>query len=262
MKNDKSKTVLNEMAKSLKPAVEFLDSSIRMYSEIYEITKYLAYYYEKIQYNYQNIIKPLSVIINEYYNMTKLLNFQVPLIQIFEKLNQLEPEKKEKIKKELKEFEKKENVCVKNDDDISTEITNISNEIVYSGKSTRYKKNLFQRFVGLLLKIFEVVLLPFVLFLIQPYYEQYIESIPEKTVIEQSFDEIYQIKQEQEVEYDYRVVNHNTNLYTSVKLTSVLQQLEIGDILIVLETNGKLLKVQDYQTGNIGYIRKKYTEKR
>lgn len=244
------------------PAVELTTAVKAMYSNFYDTLDALTYNYKKIQYSFQNIVKPLSSLVSDYYNKINSFNITVPYVKLFEILNELKPEEKETIKKELKEFKEKENVKTISDNDISTEIENISNEIAYSKKSVRYKKNLFQKFFGLLLKIFGNVLLPLVLFLVQPYYEQYVDSIPDKIVIEQSFDEISQIKQEQEVEHEYRVVNHNTNLYTTAKLTNVLQHLETGDILIVLEVNGKLLKVQDYQTGNIGYIRKKYNETR
>ena len=255
------KKVMVSIIECLEPFKKATTVMERALIKLREPMEELAKNYAKFQQNLiQNMVIPMSKVVSKLAGMV----CKIPYIELANELEKIDEAKKQEIRKDLTAFIETESIMQKDQDNkhLATQITNISIEITCGTQSVRKKKNLFQRFLGLLMKLFEFAVFPIVLFIIQPYYEQYINSIPEKTIIEQSFIEISQIKQLEEMECDYRVVNHNTNLYTSAKLTNVLQHLETGDILIVLEINGKLLKVQDYQTGNVGYIRKKYTEKR
>lgn len=145
--------------------------------------------------------------------------------------------------------------------EFSKELVMIPQEIANTNLSTRKKKNLFLRFIELLLKCIAGNALTLILFFCQPYYDNLFVETPQQTLIYESLEEIKQIQEEENIQNELRVIKHKTYIYNSINLTSIIAKVEIGDIMIVLENDKPILKVQDYQTGVVGYIRKKYTIK-
>lgn len=126
--------------------------------------------------------------------------------------------------------------------------------------SSRQKKKWLIKFFELIKKYFAGIILPFLLFILQPMYDKVFNETPYQQIIYESLQEIEQIKNEEGITNELRVITKDTYIYKGKKLKQIIFKLQVGDIVEVLENNNKLLKVKEYQTGKIGWIRKKYTK--
>ena len=140
---------------------------------------------------------------------------------------------------------------------LSEGLLDLPKEINYTNFTTRKRRHIIRNIVVFLVKNGLETLLTIILFLFAPLYSQNFN--PNQYYIRESMQEIEQIKQEEGIEQELRVITKRTYIYKGVKMRKILQQLEVGDIVIVLEANKEKLKIQDYQTGIVGYITKKYS---
>ena len=135
-------------------------------------------------------------------------------------------------------------------------VVKITETISEEPVSTRKKRKWFERLFYILKKCG----LTLIIFLISPLYNQLYEITPNQQIIYESLQEIEQIKNEEGITNELRVITKDTYIYKGKKLKQIIFKLQVGDIVEVLENNNKLLKVKEYQTGKIGWIRKKYTK--
>lgn len=192
----------------------------------------------------------------------------IVLSNLSETIKQIDLEDFKLLTKSISNFAKENSLNTKittqneiNYDVTAQELQLIPKQIAENNISTRKKRCLLNRFILLISKIGISGLLSIILFVCQPFYNNLFNVTPQQVVINESMKEIEQIREEEKITQEMRVIIKKTYIYESKKLNRIIEQLEIGDIVIIEENNNTLLKVRNYQTGTIGYIRKKYAKK-
>lgn len=144
--------------------------------------------------------------------------------------------------------------------EIVQDISLATTEIIKSEKiTTREKRNIFKTFfsklTGVIKTLFILIILPLLLS----------EVVPNQIAIYEARQEISQLEQGQkhnEVKLEYRYITHKAKLYKNIKLKTKIDDLEVGEIVIVLEKDKEKIKVQILDTEEIGWILKKYSKRK
>lgn len=209
-----------------------------------------------------------NIITNAFGNMQHINALSSILSNLSETLKQINIVDFKLLTKSISNFAKENslNIKITNPKDISYDVTAqelqlIPEKIAENKISTRKKRCLLNRFIFIISKIGISGLLSIILFICQPFYNNLFNITPQQIVINESMKEIEQIREEEKITQEMRVIIKKTYIYESKKLNRIIEQLEIGDIVIVEENSKTILKVRNYQTGAIGYIRKKYAKK-
>lgn len=144
--------------------------------------------------------------------------------------------------------------------EIVQDISLATTEIIKSEKiTTREKRNIFKTFfsklTGVIKTLFILIILPLLLS----------EVVQNQIAIYEARQEISQLEQGQkhnEVKLEYRYITHKAKLYKNIKLKTKIDDLEVGEIVIVLEKDKEKIKVQILDTEEIGWILKKYSKRK
>ena len=144
-------------------------------------------------------------------------------------------------------------------EDIVEDISIATSKIIESEKiSVRQKRNWFK-------KLFSILTTPLkylILTLIIP--TLFAMDLPTQKILYEARQEISQLEENQrnsEVKIQYRYITHKARLYKNHKMKTKIDDLELGEIVIVLEEAKDKLKVQILDTNEIGWILKKYSKK-
>lgn len=209
---------------------KIVDSIQGVYSPILKTIQQLQDSFKPMYENIQNIVN----------NMTKI--DLIPLISFYNNFKQFDFNISPEQEKE----------------DIIEEISTATTEIIESHKITvRQKRNWFKK----LLAILTTPLKYFIFSLILP--TLFAIDLPTQKILYEARQEILQLNEEQkhnEIKLQYRYITHKTRLYKNQKMKTKIDELEVGEIVIVLEEDREKIKVQILDTEETGWILKKYSK--
>lgn len=145
-------------------------------------------------------------------------------------------------------------------EEIVQDISTATTEIIKSEKiTTREKRNIFKTFfsklTGVIKTFFVLIILPLLLS----------EVVPNQIAIYEARQEISQLEEKQkynEIKLQYRYITHKARLYKNRKMKTKIDDLEVGEIVIVLEEDKEKIKVQILDTEEVGWILKKYSKRK
>ena len=89
--------------------------------------------------------------------------------------------------------------------------------------------------------------------------------MPTHKILYEARQEVSQLEEEQkynEIKLQYRYITHKARLYKNRKMKTKIDDLEVGEIIIVLEEDKEKIKVQILDTEEVGWILKKYSKRK
>lgn len=219
-----------KLSNFLQSQINLIDSLREYYSPILKTIQQLQDSFKPIYENMENILNSIPKVdltpVISFYNNIKYFNFNIS------------PEQEK--------------------EDIIEEISTATTEIIESPKITiRQKRNWFKK----LLSILKTPLKYFIFSLILP--TLFAIDLPTQKILYEARQEISQLNEEQknnEKQLQYRYITHKARLYKNQKMKTKIDELEVGEIVIVLEEDREKIKVQILDTEEIGWILKKYSK--
>lgn len=224
--------IYSNQIQSIKLTKKLIDSIQGVYSPILKTIQQLQDNFKPLYENFQNIINSITKVdldpLISFYNHIDNFNFNISIDQ-----------------------EKEE---------IVEEISNATAEIIESTKITvRQKRNWFKKLLSILSK----PLIYFIFTLIIPTLVSI--DLPTQKILYEARQEISQLEEEQknnEIKFQYRYITHKASLYKNRTMKSKIDELEVGEIVIVLEEDREKIKVKILDTEEIGWILKKYSKRK
>lgn len=145
-------------------------------------------------------------------------------------------------------------------EEIVEEISTATTEIIESRQITvRQKRNWFKKFLSILTTPLKYLILSLIiptLFAI---------DLPTHKILYEARQEVSQLEEEQKynkIKLQYRYITHKARLYKNRKMKTKIDDLEVGEIVIVLEEDKEKIKVQILDTEEFGWILKKYSKRK
>lgn len=134
----------------------------------------------------------------------------------------------------------------------------VTNKLVQSeDKNPIRRKIVLKKIFGFLGKMFASTLLPLLLFIFAPYWQDFYNEHIQPSVYYSELAEL----QEQYQDCVLRIVVKDTFIYTGKHMRRIVALAEKYEIVEVLEDCGKIIKVKIFESDEVGWIYKKYTKR-